>query len=166
MILYTVDLMTNVLDNASWHVDDAQTYQRAATHIALYYVWLINNNYMDPALVAEHSFTIPLSTDHTPGYYLEKYTDYKLVADDFTHDGQKRYANQKRYTAYLLDAGSDIVGYTRNETIEPQYNVLDTWDNVKVLDEYFNTMAFILVPRRWIAKMSQRLDAIETRQDK
>lgn len=152
-----------VLDNASWHIDDAQEFEHAATHISLYYVWLINKGFMVPDLIAEHGFTLPLPTDHTPNYYFEKFADFKLVSDDFTTDGQKRYANQKKYTTYLEDTGSNIIEYARIDGREPQYNIVDNWDNVKVLDDYFNTMGFILGPRRLIAKAMQKLDEIESR---
>jgi len=150
-----------VIDNAEWHIHDAQTFARASTHIALYYVWLINNNFLTPSLMQENGFSLPLPTQQTPGYYFEKYADYKLISDDFTLGGQRRYANTKRYTTYLEDSGNGIIEYARNQAIEPLYNILDSWDNVAILDDYFNTMGFILGPRRLIAKLSAKLDAIE-----
>ena len=138
-------------DDVDWHTKDATNDQFAAAHIALFFVWLANNGYLKDSMIKESGLVLPLSKDKTPTYYLEQYSDGKLVSNYLTDAGIKFV--ESKYDAYANDFGLlGLISFERDHKLMRPYNVLDTWQNVEALDDYLKTSALKLSIKRMAAQ--------------
>ena len=124
-------------DDARWHEEDAGDDTFAATHIALFYVWLVNHGFVLQSEIDSWDVPVPFPNAKPPTYYFEFYSDNKLLSNYLTEEGVR--FCEDRYQGYLEDVSyHEKIPFARDESREIPYNILDTWENVGLLDEYFH----------------------------
>ncbi len=112
------------VDSASWHLHDATTWERAATHIALFWAHLVEAGHLTPAAREADGLEGTLDRTRTPSELRGELSDDRLVAEDFDPAAQPVLA---KTSDYLGDLGYEL---DRHPAIRPNYNIVDTWDNV------------------------------------